>query len=410
MTKFDDIFFVIIIFTTIIIFVIAVIITIIVKKHKQDLENRDIPDSNYQINSWSSPEPSDDSTRNQCLLYNFPTTIINGNKQISVPTLNTSTLNQLTPSNLDNISCYYQDQIIAKQVKKTCTPVQNISDDKQSITICPSINGGYVDVGTTEVYYSDDCNIPKCEGKLSVIGINFHPFYNLVKCITSNHDGTTFMQDCDPTNDDQVFSIILQDLDNQLNDKGRVAKIFNRNLGKCLRISDSVTSTSYDVPGYDCNQDNTHSTIQLNNQNTIIFDDCDDYGFIWYLLPASIWSQTKDNNNSVNTPSQFVYIKNLSFDDIKSAIKSYDGYTYPASLIYYFADQNVKSLFYGGKDQKLVAADFVINQNSDIQNPNTINCSGGYTTSQYSDINSFNYTFLVPVCTEGDNKGSCVNF
>lgn len=253
---------------------------------------------------WSKITPSDDISRNTCLLYTFPSTMSGNQAIIGQPTLNKFVLNSLNPSPMS--SCVDPDQLVAQQVQRSCT--------NQELG-CIGYDGNYYLQGQTELLYQA-CSQPKsCSDTLALVGLqyNSNDLTNLV-CIQGNGNSQQgFTASCDVAQANQLWRIDRADpttLNNNTN--GPFARLVSRSTGLCLG---PLGGTAY-----------SGAPVGLSNCNI-------NKGFVWWVFPPF------SSDNGV-LPQQLVYT--TSVDPPPKNKDKLNTYIQTTSLFSLFMDNNNK--------------------------------------------------------------------
>lgn len=224
---------------------------------------------------WSKIIPSDDTNRNTCLLYTFPSSM-DGNKAIiGQPTLNFFVLDSLTPQSLT--SCIDSDQIVAQKVKRTC---QN--EDLG----CIGFNGLSYLQGQDENLYQA-CKQPNaCSDTLALIGLQYNSnnLSTLICVQASEYNTPGVATSCDVSKNSQLFRIDRADpVTLKNNSSGQYARIGSRTTNLCLSSLSGTAFIGAPVGLIDC------------NINT---------GYVWWVFPPF------SSDNGV-LPQQLVYTTSI---------------------------------------------------------------------------------------------------
>jgi len=190
-------------------------------------------------------------------------------------------------------TCYYPDQIVARRVRKMCG---------QS-SCYPSFNQGDI-----HEYYEMDPNAVPCGSAGSNMGVIVVSGFgenssDAGGCLywTSSTVGIT---SCDPTQENQLWSIEKVDSSNTVTDSGNYGSIKPRG------------ATGYLIPSQ---QGHTGSNLEISTLP----------GHNWLFTPVQPFTYgTQNNQNEVSIPKQFVWVgpnfdKSSSLETIKTEIKNY---------------------------------------------------------------------------------------
>lgn len=344
------------------------------------------------ISSWSNV-----TSLSPCLLYEFPSGMINDRVLPGTPTLNSSILNSLTGVTTFP-TCLDPDQIVAMKFSRTCIAVDNNTNSK-----CWSNNGQLVDINGTEIYYSNTrsngvgCNaIPACPGQLAVISINYQlPDF---KCIQNNGADNAYMVDCNPIEPNQLFRITRINLNQNPNtlvagqgQNGMFAQILDRESGLCLTSSSNTDSTFVN-----CDGGFTQSGTGLNLQTCSgLTGASSSGGYVWAFVPSTQYCTSGTGCTAgqiLITPPQITYVGNLPLSTFPSGATATIN-----DQIKWFIDNNAMSLYTGG-DDGLILAPFATNSSE---------CSQQLYTAQYLNLFAYNTLSESEVCL-ADDFSNCV--
>lgn len=363
---------------------------------------------------WSPPDPSNNSNKNFCQLYQFPTATFSRNNVTTVvpgaPTLNSRALDSLTGS--PNIPiCLDPDQIIAQQVQHRCIAPNGVLQD--SITRCLLINGGTTGLGGVETYYtSSGCfKIPPCIGQLSLVSINYQsPDQPNIFCLQTNGTGNNVtMEPCNPTNNNQLLRLTRYDPGQNPNaltpgqgQNGLITQILDRSTGLCVVPGTSQNNTTYN-PSYIPNGQCSGNQVTLTGNN-VILSTCTGGtfpGYVWALVPSIQYCSLPGGctpSQTIITPPQIVYIGNLNFATFPTGGTGYSGLTGPSAIFKWLIDNNARSLYYGGSGNGLILYNLGINILDCIQKPYT---------AQYINLTSYNTIVNQQVCRQSGSS-NCI--
>lgn len=303
----------------IILFILAITVLIILHFtfKKQDKKSVGlVPNQNsFKLTNylyWDS-KPSDDYDKNYCQIYD-----------IYPSTLKPSVLNNVPAS---DSKCYYSDQVIAQQMKRTCVS-QNIKGSTGYTNLCVKSDGSLAKEGDVEIYYdSTKCSdvLTACPGQLGIISIPYlDKDGNVAKnCLTKDKS----FSPCNPkSRDQQVASInysygfkgYYQD------DKGPFIQLNYREDNKCLKYKDGSLS----------------------------LDTCSN-GPDWALLPPLILYFIKDNNGNYGDPVDPGTTGSIAITFPQSLIpielvdlKKLANFTSLDEIaLYVYSDENIKTLY-----------------------------------------------------------------
>lgn len=225
---------------------------------------------------WSKIEPGNDPDRNTCKLYTFPSTMNGDQAVIGQPTLETNTLNALTPIPVS--SCIDSDQLVAQQAKRVC---QN--EDLG----CIGFDGRTYLQGQTEFLYQA-CNQPKaCSDTLGLLGLQFNANdLSTLLCVQGQGDNIQgSVTTCDVGQDDQLWRIDRADPETLNNNpNGPYARIISRTNDACLG---PLTGTAF-----------AGAAVGLTSCNI-------NSGFVWWVFPPF------SSDNGI-LPQQLVYTTSVA--------------------------------------------------------------------------------------------------
>lgn len=277
-----------------------VIISVLYLYHPQDNTNNSPPNpiattpeqqitTMTPISGWG-PQTPVNGLQGVCLVYTFGSTITNrdilyGNPTVDFNTLifnssgipsGSTPLNPITASKGTN-PCVYPDQLSAKLVQHTCE-----SQASQGYR-CVERNGSIASVGQKEEYFVP-CPLPQCTNTLSFVSVGFNVEPNTpIPCIAEDRTGIPDVEvlPCQ-YNPRFLFDITRAD-DGTLtpNPLGVIAKIQNRESGKCLNVAG------------------------LSANSRVIMTDCTlNGGFNWHIIPPTEFTV---DGKTVTTVQQVCY-------------------------------------------------------------------------------------------------------
>lgn len=346
---------------------------------------------------WSKPVPSNDSTKNTCQLYEFPTTKSSDLIIPGTPTFNTNLLNNLQGQNVYP-TCLDTDQIIAQQVTHTCIAPQGVLDGQ--ITLCNLQSGGTTGLNGTETFYTNSLcpAINACPGTLSVVSLNFQTT-TPPSCIQNNGPGVNAtMSLCDPSQTNQLYRVTRinpgqnpNSLQPGLGQNGIVSQIYDRNNNLCLTSGSSDITIIYDGSYNGTGCSGTESRIGTN----VIMSSCTGMtgsqapGYVWLMLPSTLYC--KSQNVCTITPPQIAYIGNINLTNMP---------TVPSDRIQWLLDNNVKSLYWGGSGNALGLLPLATDISQCDQKPYT---------AQYLSIPSYNTLISTTPCSYSTST-PCTSF
>ncbi len=179
---------------------------------------------------WSPPEAVPGGTRNQCGLYTFPATESGGMVTLGMPTLDSDTLESMTPTKVP--MCIDPNQIVARQVQRIC-----IGDGDKNFQ-CLDDAGNLFQIGQTIMFF-EQCQIDFCPGEFGLIAINYAVANDKLspdtRCLTLG-SGTDVISlaDCDVTKTEQYFQIERRDEKGAIKSNGDFASIKHRDTKNCV--------------------------------------------------------------------------------------------------------------------------------------------------------------------------------
>ena len=374
------------------------------------------------ISTWSSPPGiGPNPAKNVCETYTFPTAIVSigGIPTIipGTPTLETTTLDNINGNNTLPL-CIDSDQIVARQVRHVCQHPPGVTT-ATGPNLCKLITGGTVDIGTVEVFYTDNgCfNIGHCPGQLSLVSINYQAPISPPNCIqeTVPPTNSATMAVCNPSVPQQLFRITRVDpgqnpatLNTNSAQNGLIAQILDRNNGLCMTKGAGTSTTIFDPSygGSGC----TQPPISISGPN-VIFDTCvvppgpatvAFAGYVWALLPALTYCPNVGGcspSQFLTTPPQIIYVGNIDLSTFPTN-GNFGGFTGSAAIIAWLRANNALALYSGGgTNTGLILTPF----GTDITDCR----SRGY-VAQYLNLTLFN-TLSVEAACQGTNPApGCV--
>jgi len=189
---------------------------------------------------WGPTQAVPGGTRNRCGLYTFPTTSSGGEIMLGMPTLDSDTLQSMTPTTKIP-RCINPNQIVARQVQRTC--VGNGDKDFR----CLSDTGEEFMVGET-IRFFEQCQIKECPGEFGLIALDYSVSNGQLsadtRCVTLQ-SGTDILSlaECDPTKPEQYFQIERRNEMDKIEENGDFASIIHTDSMKCVYPSMLISST-----------------------------------------------------------------------------------------------------------------------------------------------------------------------
>lgn len=251
---------------------------------------------------WSKITPTDNASRNTCLLYTFPSTMSGNQAIIGQPTLNKNVINNITPSPMS--SCIDSDQIVAQQVQRSC---------ENPDLGCIGYDGANYLQGQIEILYQACKQPASCSDTLALVGLQFNS-NNLSSLICIQGNGNSqqgLVSSCDVGNPNQLWRIDRADpttLKNNVN--GPFARIVSRTTNLCLG---PLGGTAY-----------SGAPIGLSNCGI-------NSGYVWWVFPPFV-----SDNGAL--PQQLVYT--TSVDPPPKSNKALNTYLQNNTLFSLFMDSN----------------------------------------------------------------------
>lgn len=393
---------------------------------------------------WSNFRQGPDPNKNTCSLYTFPTTRINGNISIPVPTLNSTILDRLTGTPIVRpLTCLDTDQIVAQQVTRICVGPNEDSEYHNLITLCTAQNGDTIQLSGSETLYTSYntditgyCpNTVQCAGKLSVVSMAHNLNHDHLVCIKKNSDTDVIIASCDPSDISQLFRVTRidpgQNPGSLIPGKGQngiISQIYDRNNKTCMKMGNVNAQTTLHLSSRD---------ITLTGTN-VIFGECVANaslgafgypGYDWVFLPATQYCNSPSctvncpnanfcgtiNNSSkcveitstpatctgaafINIPPQMIYTGNLDFTNapmINPKIKTYQNLTGYNALVKWLIDNGALTLIYGGSLPSSGTKPILFPMNSlDYSDAELSN----YLSNQYIGLELYNFISQYSVC------------
>jgi hypothetical protein len=240
--------------------VILIIVSILYLDHPQDNTNNSPPNpiaktpeeqvvAMTPVPGWG-PQTPVTGPQGVCLVYTFGSTITGatdrtiayGNPNVEFSNLifnsdgipsGSTPANPITASKTEG-KCVYPDQLAAKLVQHTCE-----SQSSQGYR-CVKRNGVIASVGEVEKYFTP-CTLPACTNVLSFVSLGFNVEPNTaVQCIAQNRDPGVIDVELLPCRYDPKFLFDITRADAgtfTVNPSGVLAKVQNRETGKCLNAA-----------------------------------------------------------------------------------------------------------------------------------------------------------------------------
>lgn len=394
---------------------------------------------------WSNFRQGPNTNKNICSLYTFPTTRINGNISIPVPTLNSTILDQLTGVTLPKpIKCIDSDQIAAQQVTRICIGPKEESVYHDLITLCTTQNGDIVPLSESETLYTSypvpiigTCPyIAQCAGKLSVISMAHNLNQGNLVCIKKISDTDLIIANCNPADTSQLFRVTRidpgQNPSSLVPGKGQngiISQIFDRNNNTCMKVGTTNTQTTLNLTGRTLTLTGTNvifgECVKNNTLGLLAFE-----GYDWVFLPGSEYCNSTSctvncpnpnicgtvNNDSkcvkinsqpgtctgsafINVPPQMIYTGNLDFTNapiLNTKIKTYQNLTGYNALLKWLIDNGALTLIYGGNLPSSGTKPILFRMSSlDYSDPELLN----YLSNQYIGLELYNFISEYSVCT-----------
>lgn len=395
----------------IVIILFAVAIALSVSKKSSTVITPPVSIGEWQVSQGSNPD------KNTCQLYTFSTVMSRG--IVIPPNPN------LQPSTLDNMigivptpSCTDGNNIIAKQMKRTCQPGQG--PNSSTPPTCVTFDGQHVGEGYVEEYY-ESCVNKACPGEIAFVTIGDGGW-----CLGTDGNNNLLMSTCQPTGSDQQFKVTRKtptstaSLTNGGGMSGLYGQIKHVTSGLCLTASQDQSSAS-------CVDGNG-----INGGKTVL-EPCND-GYNWLLIPSLTYcpydnkgpndlccSGTKNCNNGVptndkpptqscctNTPQQFVYGPSVLTDGKLIVPCGDSSFTYQ--------DLNLNNY-----SQVKCLVDYLVGQGKSLAYPDKINnspplainyvssstgCSGQSVTTNYVGLSAYNFNANSKLCQQ--SPASCI--
>jgi len=415
-----------------------------------------VPEPPNKYNSpqvWGKSFPSDNSAKNTCQLYEFPTSFLPADNDFiqGNPTFNASVLNSLLGTGTYP-ACLDPDQIMAIQLQHTCIAPEGVVDG--AITRCNLINGGYTGVNGNEVYYSNNTcyKVPACAGQISLVSLAFlqPSATSPAGCMSSVDPVTTGeainMKKCDPRLQDQIFRVTRINPGENPNSlkpgrgqNGLFSQILHRESGLCVQPTNDVQTVVFDGSYFGC------PTTQLTVTGFVLsLTECQGApfpGFVWMLLPPITYCSDTgpsgpagccDNlttkctggqtvctggctaGNTSVTPPQMIYTGDINVDDIPFS-GGYSGLSGGSAVIQYLIDNNARAAYYGIGNDPDNAYAILPSMNTTTSSPYTTLPSIGTDSSQciqqgfiaqYMTIPQYNTTIAEAVCLAAGTLGT----
>jgi len=388
---------------------------------------------------WGTPTAGPNPKKNVCQLYEFPTSLV-PTTSIAIP--GAPTYNSLILDNLNGEltypDCLDSDQLLARQVKHTCTAPNGVISG--AITRCTLLEGGTTGLGGSEIYYTNTgCfKVGPCAGQLSLVSVNYQgPNITPNHCIDTGGRGGieplnphVTVQVCDPSKKTQLLRITRIDIGQNPNSlqpgqgqNGLIAQILDRETGLCL-----LPDTAYDNSYYDPSSVGCTGNVERYLGLGLRMGTCtggEFPGYVWALLPSMSYCGitggcssctgcpgchriTNTNNctgcagctgtEAMATPQQIAYVGNLDLTKIPKT--TYNGLSGSSAVYQWLAENNALSIFYGGTGPTAV----LLPLNADITS-----CTVKPFTSQYINIPLYNTITSQQVCIQNGTP-NCSGF
>lgn len=238
----------------------------------------------------ATPVPGD---RGMCALYTFPA-ISSG--QPTIPTLNNNFVDQLTPSEIGNVTCTDADQLALQKVNQPCMGNSVVGN------VCYGSNGQVYSPGQSRQYYVG-CNVSMCNDMLAQVALNFNPQdftkppAQYTACLQFDSSSPTDVitgQICNLQNSDQILRVERQTPNGTAADNGQYGRLFDRVSGLCV------------VP----------SRVPPSSDTTLQLGPCaPSNGYVWWFFPPTSVANSKTvDGQTIPTrtiaPQQLIYYPN----------------------------------------------------------------------------------------------------
>lgn len=446
----------IIVFVLILFLVVAISMYVFSTRPNVDPSLTYLQDTINDRSRWGDITDGPNPAKATCQLYTFPTKILNGQVAIPNPTFNSNILDQLNGQSIPaTTSCLDTDQIIARQVQRTCTGAYEQSQYHNLITLCTRSTGGIAQIGDTDVLYSQNgcAGFGKCPGRLSLVSLshNLNLDTGLI-CINKVSNSNVNVEDCDPQTPNQLFRITRIDpgqnpasLTPGGAQNGLLVQFYDRADNTCMTAGTTPTSTTvtYEgttstVNGVDvvfgtCGADRPASLRNIDAANGITVYP----GYDWLMLPSfsfcssstgctdacpNLTSCHSVGNSStcvlrpsasgnctgfsfVPVPPQIVYIGDLDWRTapiINPSVNSYKQLYGLNGLLEWLIDNDAKSLFYGGSLPASGTKPILTSINNLFNYRNA-----QFLDTQYVDLNLYNTISQYQVCSVSSPNEPC---
>lgn len=253
--------------------------------------------------------------------YRFPGSFVAFGFQQPSPTYNSNTLSSLTPvESGDEITCYYQDEIVAQLYNKICVGTLGncISSDGQSYSPGESVQEYMPPASSSN-------NIGLCDGRLVYIKTRN-------SCVYYSDEFQTDV--CNPTNQDDIFVALSINLSSVLKNglsatltagdkktSGNLLQFLNRNTGTSLDVDTSFSyqGTLNTPPGCQGSITGNIYPLKLSNSGDMV-----NQGYVWLVTPSLLYCKsgavsggTCISGDPIAVPQMIVYIGGISLADIE---------------------------------------------------------------------------------------------
>jgi hypothetical protein len=315
------------------------------------------------VYTWGDESKGPDPNKNTCQVYKFEgqNISING-KMVYIspnPTFDRKVLDEKQGEPLSSHKCLLPGYIEARQVQHTCMNRQG-GVDPQGTSQCWTFNEGKVDVGETEIFYTDrNCaKIPPCQGVINTItfGTFNHNYPNQNVCLSNNNP--TISTQCNPKESDNMFLInrimpggtsATSDNNSQNGPLAKITSINDNYMNYCLSIGTTMNQYQYIKPNF--------SVTGFPGYDLVLDQTCKltpgmiEPGYNWLICGNTSIKFSTLYDKKFDIPYIMVWIQNLDISKIPF-YTPYKNYSIgQESLMHYFYDMD--NVFVYGALQKV---------------------------------------------------------